>query len=67
MSDRTLVAREYGMQSYTVDVVVTVWVVVSVTVISMGLLFVKDMNMPTAIIVARAMFVISFNRLNYMC
>jgi len=66
MSDRILVAREYGMQSYSVDVVVTVWVVVVVSV-SMVILFVRDMNMPMAIMVARAMFVTSFNRFNYMC
>jgi hypothetical protein len=33
----------------------------------MGLLVVKDMNMPTAMMVARAMFVTSFNRLNCLC
>jgi hypothetical protein len=66
MSDRILVAREYGMQSYTVDVIVIVWVVVVVSV-SMVMLFVRDMKMPTAMIVARAMFVTSLILFNRIC
>jgi hypothetical protein len=65
MSDSILVAREYGMQSYIVDVVVTVWVIVSVNV-NIVMLFVRDMRIPTTIMAARAMFVTSLILLNYM-
>jgi hypothetical protein len=63
MSDRILVAREYGMQSYTVDVTVIVWVVVVVSV-NMVMLFVRDMIIPMAMMVASAMSVTSLNRFN---
>jgi hypothetical protein len=65
MSDSILVAREYGMQSYIVDVVVTVWVIVSVNV-NIVILFVRDMRIPTTIMAAIAMFVTSLILLNYM-
>jgi hypothetical protein len=66
MSDSILVAREYGMQSYIVDVVVTVWVVVVVSV-NIVILFVRDTTIPMAMTMASAMFVISLNRFNCLC
>jgi hypothetical protein len=66
MSDSILVAREYGMQSYIVDVVVTVWVVVVVSV-NIVILFVRDTTIPMAMTMASAMFVTSLNRFNCLC
>jgi hypothetical protein len=66
MSDSILVAREYGMQSYIVDVVVSVWVVVVVSV-NIVILFVRDTTIPMAMTMASAMFVTSLNRFNCLC